>query len=90
MQKPPRSQPLWETIAIGISFLLLWAWYLAHQQARATFITEWIGWKALLVVAGVVLFVIMLRRMARVKRSLRGDGLPPPRLAPPSRNGHKK
>jgi hypothetical protein len=31
MEQPHRDNPVWETIVIGVSFLVLWAWMLARQ-----------------------------------------------------------
>lgn len=76
--KPKREHPLWETIVMAGSFVLLWAWFLARQVSlRAPGTKMWPGWTVLQVAAVVVLVVVLVRRMARVRRALReGSQLP--------------
>ena len=97
IDKPKREHPLWETVVMALSFVLLWAWFLARQAAlRAPTTTMWPGWTALQILAIVALVIVMVRRMARVRRALReGSRLPnqlPFPVAMTSRNkdNHKK
>ncbi len=80
--KPKREHPLWETIVMALSFVLLWAWFLARQAAlRAPSTTMWPGWTALQIAAVVVLVIVMVRRMSRVRRALRESSRLPNQLS---------
>ena len=71
-----------------LSFVLLWGWYLAKQAARQQpGGHEWIGWQALLAAAGIILLVVMVRRMKRIGRSLRENAMGRTSLAPPDAKG---
>jgi hypothetical protein len=87
-------QPLWETLAMGAAFVLLWFWFAAHKSAQVANVEiarEWTG--ALLFALGVMAF-ITVRRVLRLKRAFdeakqqaRGGPSPFPWM-PPDRNGH--
>ena len=92
MNKPNRDYPLWETLVMVASFVMLWAWLIARQSARTSGGQLWPGWTVLQVMALIALVVITVRRLARVRRSLRGedndnDNHPRPSQFPPL-NGH--
>lgn len=76
--KTRRDHPLWETVVMALSFVLLWAWFLARQATLQTPGAKlWPGWTALQIAAVIVLVVVLVRRMARVRRALReGSRLP--------------
>ncbi len=78
MEESSAAMPIWETAVMAGSFVLLWAWFLARQAAlRAPTTTMWPGWTALQILAIVALVIVMVRRMARVRRALReGSRLP--------------
>ena len=84
--------PRWETAVMFLSFLALWAWWLARQaQGRlAGGLTEHplsLAWNGLLLVSLAVLVVVFVRRMSRVQTALRENlqqarsplGVPPDR-----------
>jgi hypothetical protein len=74
MNKPKRANPLWETVVLFTSFVLLWAWFLANQAARRTPDGEvsWL-WQIVLGVALLVLIVVTVRRVTRVRRAFSGE-----------------
>ena len=73
MNEPKRSSPLWETLTMCASFILIWAWFLAHQASQRTGTALWPGWGALLWLSVALLVIIMVRRILRVRRALRGE-----------------
>jgi len=73
MNERKNSSPLWETIVMAGSFILIWAWFLSRQSAQRTGSTLWPGWTALLWLSVALLAVIMVRRILRVRRALRGE-----------------
>jgi len=97
MNKPKRANPLWETIALFSCFVLLWLWFLASQNARATQEALSPLWQLVLGVALLVLIGITVRRVNRVKRAFSGEdaeddengtptGAPPMPWMPPNDN----
>jgi type VI protein secretion system component VasK len=92
MDNPKRNHPLWETLVIAGSFILLWVWFLLRQVGLRTGTPMWRGWQALLAIALVALVVITVRRLQRVQRSFRGSddekSTTPWKFPPP--NGHSK
>jgi hypothetical protein len=73
MKEPQHTQPLWETIVMIVSFVLLWVWFLVRQSVHKTPGAEMSPlWTVLLVAVAVTLLVIMFRRFRRVKRALEG------------------
>ncbi len=84
--EPRKATPFWETLVIAGSFLLLWAWWLARQAAlRANESPSW-WWQAILVLSLLALLFVMVRRMQRVVRALRGQG--EEELSPPHGKPH--
>jgi membrane protein YdbS with pleckstrin-like domain len=66
----PERPPLWETLAMAASFVLLWAWFInyrAAQNAKVDLASVWQG--ALLLALGVML-LITVRRVLRFKHAL--------------------
>ncbi len=89
--KPKRDHPLWETVVMAGSFVLLWAWFIARQMALRTPGTKmWPGWTVLQIAAVVVLVIVMVRRMARVRRALREGSQLPNQFPWMSRNGSNR
>jgi len=74
MNKPKHANPVWETVVMFASFVLLWVWFLANQSARQT---PGGGlsplWQVGLAVVLLVLVAITVRRMNRVKRLFSGE-----------------
>ena len=75
MNKRKRANPLWETIVLVGSFVLLWAWFIASQSARAAQEPLSPIWQVVLGIALLVLVVITGRRLSRVKRAFAGEDL---------------
>jgi hypothetical protein len=71
MNDPKRNHPLWETIVMGGSFAMLWAWFLARQSASRSGIDLWPGWTALQLIALAALVLVLIRRMIRVRDAMR-------------------
>jgi hypothetical protein len=91
MKDSKGSHPLWETVVMVGSFVLLWVWFLARQAALRNGGVMWPGWTVLQIVALVALVVVTVRRVARVRRALRGEdghNVMPWRFPPP--NGHTR
>jgi hypothetical protein len=55
------------------SFILIWVWFLARQSAQRTDSALWPGWAVLLWISVALLAIIMVRRILRVRRALRGE-----------------
>ena len=101
MNKPKRANPLWETIVLFASFVLLWVWFLASQNARAAQEPLSPIWQVVLGAALLVLVVVTARRISRVKRAFSGEdeeddngnespaGAPPMPFMPPTNNRRK-
>jgi len=90
MNEPKHNHPLWETLVMIGSFLMLWVWFLAHSAAQRT-PGKYLHplWQTPLVVAVIVLIVILVRRARRLQRALRGDDNPMASRFPPP-NGHTR
>jgi membrane protein implicated in regulation of membrane protease activity len=67
------SNPLWETLVMIGSFLLLWAWFLARSAAQRANAPLQLYWQGALVVALLALVYVTVRRIRRVQRALRGE-----------------
>jgi len=73
MNERKNGSPLWETLVMAGSFILIWAWFLARQSAQRSGSALWPGWVVLLWVTVALLAIIMIRRIMRVRRALRGE-----------------
>jgi hypothetical protein len=71
MQKS--STPLWETLVMVGSFVLLWAWFLAFKSAERSNVPLPILWHVALLVALGALVLVTVRRVQRLGRALRGE-----------------
>ena len=68
--EPTTKTPLWETLAMVGSFVLLWAWFLAHQSALKANVPLALAWNIALGISLLVMIWITVRRMRRFKRAL--------------------
>jgi hypothetical protein len=63
---------LWETLAMIASGVLIWAWFIARERSRITPNAElWPGWTWLQYGALLVLFIILVRRMLRIRNEFK-------------------
>ncbi len=67
----PNGAPRWETYAMGISFVVLWVWFVARQSALKAGQTPSQLWQIPLVVSVIVLVWIFVRRMKRALSGLK-------------------
>ena len=67
------STPIWETVVMCGSFVLLWGWFLAQKAAEHAHKPLPMLWNAALLLALATLIVITVRRVKRVQRALRGE-----------------
>ena len=68
-----RSTPLWETLVLIGSFVLLWGWFLAQKSADRANVPLPMLWHLALVLALAALVVVTVRRVKRLGRALRGE-----------------
>ena len=73
MNERKSGNPLWENLVMAGSFILIWVWFLVYQSARRTGSTLWPGWAVLLWLTVAILAIIMVRRILRLRRALRGE-----------------
>lgn len=67
------TTPLWETMILVGSFVLLWAWFLAFKGAERAHQSLPLWWHFFLLIAVVLLFFVMRRRVQRLQRAMRGQ-----------------
>lgn len=68
---------IWETLTMIVSFVLLWAWFLAYKATppRATLAPYW---KVLLGLSIAALLLVLVRRMKRVSQAFKDNASRPP------------
>ncbi|PQV65145.1 hypothetical protein B1R32_102153 [Abditibacterium utsteinense] len=62
--------PRWETVAMVLSFALVWAYFLVFQSARRGNLSPHFGWNVALLLAVGALVVIFVRRLKRILAAL--------------------
>ncbi|HEX9996507.1 MAG TPA: hypothetical protein VGB45_05130 [Abditibacterium sp.] len=67
----PEKTPRWETATMVLSFVLVWAYFLAFQSARREGVTPHFAWNLALLGAVIALIVVFVRRLKRTLQSLR-------------------
>jgi hypothetical protein len=65
--------PIWETCVLAGSFGLLWAWFIAYKGAERSNTALPLWWHFFLLVAIVLLVFVMVRRIKRLQKALRGE-----------------
>ncbi len=88
---------IWETLTMIVSFVLLWAWFLASKATPPH--TEMAPyWKVLLGLSIAALVLVLVRRMKRVSQAFKDNatrapmppGMPFPADRAPKKNANSK
>ena len=70
-QKPTSGAPRWETWTMALSFVALWAWFLAYQNAARAGESLSLGWQIPLFVSVGLLIWIFVRRLKRAMAGIK-------------------
>lgn len=67
---------IWETLTMIVSFVLLWAWFLAYKVTPRGTLAPY--WKVLLGLSIAALVLVLVRRMKRVSQAFKDNASRPP------------